>query len=172
MSKLDELFAWQGELAPRDGSVMGEFVDGSAACTTTVGHIRAALAEVLKLRAQLETSEARIAELAKERDELRAVLDEPTEAMLDAPRALLLVLDGSRTYGEARRHCRQCGDSLDNWPQWAREEPDRGHINKASMAALIWHLMARAALARKDGQGGRSRRHRTSDPLQAQGGRL
>ena len=40
-------------------------------------------------------------------------------------------------------HLSNCGDSIDSWPAWAHIE--KGHIPKASVAAIIWHMMAAAA---------------------------
>lgn len=62
-SKLDELKAYEASVAPVDHPDLGEWVDGSAALGTTMGHIRAALARIneleadnTKLRAALEAA--------------------------------------------------------------------------------------------------------------------
>lgn len=79
-------------------------------------------------------------------DRLTQVLLVPTDAMIDAARPIVAYRGSTLNYGEMRRHAQNYGHSLEGWPTWAREAPDNMHINKASMAAIIWGVMAAKAL--------------------------
>lgn len=70
---------------------------------------------------------------------------DPTEAMIDAPRSLLLAGEaGIQSVGETRRHIERCGDSTACWPGWAKTE-DKVHLTKAGRAILVWAMMSAAA---------------------------
>lgn len=94
--------------------------------------IRARDREIKQLKATIAAKDAEIAELRK---------DDLTEAMVNAPRALLMIY-GSRglSVGEVRRHCVSCGDNIDCWPEWAKTE-DKEHLTKAGAAILIYTMM-------------------------------
>lgn len=72
---------------------------------------------------------------------------ELTEEMIDAPRYLLLYAETpGRTIEGAREHMRLSGCSIECWPEWAKK--DAGHLTKAGLAILIWHMMLAAAKAK------------------------
>ena len=84
----------------------------------------------------------------------RIVPAEPTEAMVDAPRHFILYCyTPGRSLEGARDHMKSCGVSIDTWPKWAKE--DTGHITKAAVAIIIWHMMV--------GAGDRKRHHVDKD---------
>jgi hypothetical protein len=71
----------------------------------------------------------------------------PTENMLDAPRMLIMYLsfDGKQTLEGLRDHLDCAGVDYSCWPDWAREEA--GHLNKSTIAELIYTMMIAEATA-------------------------
>lgn len=77
---------------------------------------------------------------------LKQILLMPTDEMLDAVRPIISYSRSQITYGDMRKHVQACGHNLNDWPAWARDAMDDVHINKASMASLIWSVMASKAV--------------------------
>lgn len=70
-------------------------------------------------------------------------ITEPTEEMVNAPRQFLVYCETpGRNLKDARLHMQRAGASIASWPDWAKSE--YGHITKAGMAVIIWHMMEAA----------------------------
>lgn len=68
----------------------------------------------------------------------------PTAEMCDAVRGVLQILrgKGGATFSEVYEHCRNRGDDVRKWPQWARDS--EGYVNEMAAACLIYELMRAA----------------------------
>jgi len=67
-----------------------------------------------------------------------------TEKMIDAPRIFLLGLElEAKNLKDMRRHMKNCGASIECWPDWAKIED--GHITKAGKAIIIFTMMMSAS---------------------------
>lgn len=74
----------------------------------------------------------------------RVPIEAATDELVDAPRGFILGLDmGYRTYDEMRDFMDEAGYDYSSWPEWAKTE--KGHINKASIAIIIYTMMLAAA---------------------------
>lgn len=78
---------------------------------------------------------------------MKSGVTELTEEMIDAPRSFLMIYGSlpGLTTKQARNHCIMCGESVDHWPDWAKEPHDE-FITKSGAAILIWTMMEHARL--------------------------
>jgi len=67
------------------------------------------------------------------------------EAMTDSVRYLFTGMEmPGMTFRKIRAHCELSGMDTSHWPAWTRGRENE-HFNKAARAALVWHIMYRAA---------------------------
>ncbi len=98
---------------------------------------------------------ASIRSSCRHRDEGVRVPREPTEEMVDAPRQIILYSETpGRTLKGLREHLLSAGIPLGVLPDWALTED--GHLTKAAIAALVWHIMLAAAPKTSDEGAGRA----------------
>lgn len=77
--------------------------------------------------------------------------NEPTEAMLDAARPLLMAMElGVTDFSVMRGHLREMGVDISYWPAWATEA--KGHIPKSAQAHLLYLLMENERVTRSFGR--------------------
>lgn len=87
------------------------------------------------------TAQFEIVEPKPPMDKLKEKAIELTEAMIDAPRPLLM-LDTS-SVAAARKHVALSGGNVECWPSWASAE-NESHLTKSGKAELIWCMMIAA----------------------------
>jgi hypothetical protein len=99
------------------------------------------------LDAGRETIKALQSELSTLRAEVEGLRKDATDEMCDSVRYLFVGMDQpGQTFGGIRKHCEMSGMDTSHWPEWIFRN-DREHFNKSARAALVWHIMYRAALS-------------------------